>query len=160
MKAMLVAIDGSKGALKGVEYVGEQFGGMGDLRITLYQVSQGVPPEWWDDGHILNEQEREARKAVLDRWLANQKIMLEATFKEAIETLIRKGINPEQIETKAVHEVVADVADCILTEAKNGGYQTLVIGRCGHSSTTHYLLGSIASRIINRGAGLAICVVE
>ncbi len=160
MRKMLIAIDGSKGALKGVEYVGEQFGGMGDLQITLYQVSQGVPPEWWDDGHILNDLERETRRAVLDKWLANQKIMVEATFQKATETLIRNGINPEQIMIKSVQEPVANVADCILTEAKEGGYQTLVIGRCGHSSTAHFLLGSIASKIINRGAGLAICVVE
>ncbi len=159
MKKMLIAIDGSKGASRAVEYVGEQFGGMGDLRITLYQVSLGVPPEWWDDGHILNEMEKEARKAVLDKWFGNQKIMREATFRKATEALTSKGINPGQIETKLVQEPIANVADCILTEAKVGGYQTLVIGRCGHSSTAH-LLGSIASRILNRGSGLAICVVE
>ncbi len=160
MRKMLIAIDGSKGALRGVEYVGDQFGSVGDLRITLYQVSRGVPPQWWDDGHILNERETEARRAVLDKWLANQKIMVEATFQKAIETLIRNGVNPGQIEIKSVQEPVANVADCILTEARNGGYQTLVIGRCGHSSAAHFLLGSIASRIIHRGAGLAICVVE
>ncbi len=160
MKKMLIAIDGSKGALRAVEYVGEQFSGMGDVQITLYHVSQGVPPELWDDGHILNETEKGARKSVLDTWQANKKIMLEATFQKAIEALTTKGINPEQIETKSTQEPVADVPDCILTEARNGGYQTLVIGRCGHSSTAHFLLGSIASRIVNHGAGLAICVVE
>ncbi len=85
---------------------------------------------------------------------------LEVTFQKAIEVLTRKGINPEYIETKSVQEPVPSVADCILTEARDEGYQTLVKGRCGHSSTAHFVLGSIASRIINRGAGLIICVVK
>ena len=160
MKKMLIAIDGSKGALKGVEYVAEQFAGISDLRITLFHVTPGVPPEMWDDAHILNEGEKAARKTVLEKWEANQKITTKATFQAAIEIIVQKGINREQIETKSIREPMSDVADCIVTEARNGAYQTLVIGRCGHSSTVHFLMGSIASRIINRGAGMAICVVE
>jgi nucleotide-binding universal stress UspA family protein len=160
MKKMLLAIDGSKGALKGVKYVGEQFAGISDLRITLFHVPLGVPPELWDDGHILTEGEKAARKAVLDKWEANQKFTIEATFQAAIEILIQKGVNREQVETKTIRESMYDVAECILTEARDGGYLTLVIGRCGHSSTPHYLMGSITNSILNRGAGIAICVVE
>ncbi|HMK74581.1 MAG TPA: universal stress protein [Thermodesulfobacteriota bacterium] len=54
MRKILIVIDGSEGALKAVDYAGKQFTGMGDLQITLYHVSPGVPPELWDDGHILN----------------------------------------------------------------------------------------------------------
>ena len=160
MGKMLVAVDGSKGALKAVEYVGQQFEGMSDLRITLFHVLPGVAPELWDDGHILTEEEKAARNAVLDKWAANQKLKLDHIFQAAIEILIRNGINPKQIETKSVSGFAVRVADCILTEAKNGGYQTLVLGRCGYSPAVHYFLGSIASRIINHGAGITISVVE
>lgn len=157
---MLVAIDGSRGALKAVEYVGQQFAGMSDLQITLFHVLPGVAPELWDDGHILTEEERAARNVVLDKWVSNQKLKLAPIFQTAIEKLIRNGINPKQIETKSASESAAKVPDCILTEAKNGGYQTLVLGRCGHSPTAHYFMGSIASKIINHGAGITISVVE
>jgi nucleotide-binding universal stress UspA family protein len=160
MKKMLVAIDGSKGGLKAVEYVGQQFAGMSDMRMTLFHVLPGVAPELWDDGHVLTEEEKTARNVVLDKWLANQKLKLDPIFQTAIETLTRNGINPEQIETKSISGSAAKVTDCLLTEAKTGGYQTLVLGRCGHSPAAHFFMGSIANRIINHGAGIAICVVE
>ncbi len=67
------------------------------------------------------------------------------------ETLTQKGIKPNQIETKSVSESVKNITECILAEAKTGGYQTLIMGRCGASSTVHAFIGSIANKIINRG---------
>jgi hypothetical protein len=52
-----------------------------------------------------------------------------------------------------------NTAECILAEAKAGGYQTRVMGRCGVPPTVHALMGSIANKIINRGAGIAVCLV-
>jgi len=159
MRKILIAIDGSEGALKAVDYAGNQFAGMGDLQITLYHVSPGIPPELWDDGHILNEEEKAARRKVLDKWLANQQAKIESVFQPAIENLTQRGIKPKQIETKSVSESVKNTAECILTEAKAGGYHTLIIGRCGASATVHALMGSIANKIASRGAGIAVCLV-
>jgi nucleotide-binding universal stress UspA family protein len=160
MKKILVAIDGSEGSLRAVDYVGKQFTGLSDLQITLFHVSPGVPPELWDDGHILNEEEKVARKKVLDKWLSNQKFKLESIFQPAVQKLTKGGIEPQQIETKLVSESVKNTAECILAEAKSGGYQTLIMGRCDASPTTHTLLGSTVNKIIHRGAGVAICLVE
>jgi len=160
MKKILVAIDGSQGALRAVDYVGRQFAGTADLQITLFHVSPGIPPELWDDGHILSEEEKADRKRVLDKWLNNQKLQLKSIFQPAVEMLTKRGIEAKQIETKTASETVKNTPECILTEAKTGGYLTLVMGRCGLHRTAHALLGSIVSRIINRGAGTAVCVVE
>jgi len=160
MKKVLVAIDGSEGALRAVDYVGRQFAGTADLQITLFHVSPGIPPELWDDGHILSEEEKADRKRVLDKWLNNQKLQLKSIFQPAVEMLTKRGIEAKQIETKTASETVKNTPECILTEAKTGGYLTLVMGRCGLHRTAHALLGSIVSRIINRGAGTAVCVVE
>jgi hypothetical protein len=125
VRRILIAIDGSEGASKAVDYAGKQFAGISDLQITLYHVSPGVPPELWDDGHILNQEEKTARRKVLDKWLANQQAKIESVFQPA----------------------------------KAGGYQTLIMGRCGSSATVHALMGSIANKITNRGAGIAVCLV-
>ena len=159
MRKILIPIDGSEGASKAVDYAGKQFTGIGDLRITLYHVSLGVPPELWDDGHILNEEEKTARRKVLDKWLTNQQAKIESVFQPAIESLTQNGIKPKQIETKSVSESVRNTAECILAEAKAGGYQTLIMGRCGASTTAHALMGSIANKIISRAAGIAVCLV-
>ena len=159
MKKVLVAIDGSEGALKAVDYVGRQFAGTADMQITLFNVSPGVPPELWDDGHILSEEENADRKKVLDKWLHNQRLQLESVFQPAVETLTKRGIEAKQIETKSASETVKNTPECILAEAKTGGYLTLIMGRCGLHRTAHALLGSTVSKIINRGAEIATCVV-
>ena len=155
----MIAIDGSEDALRAVDYVGRQFSGINDLGITLFYVSPGVPPELWDDGHILTEAEKIARQEVLDQWLRNQKRELDAIFRPAIETLVARGMIPQQIETKTASESVRNTPDCIVAEAKTGNYLTLVVGRCGLHRTAHALLGSVVSKIINRATGIAACVV-
>lgn len=159
MKKVLIAVDDSDGSWKALDYVGQQFEGVTDLKITLFHVLVGLPPQLWDDGHLLTEEEKAARKIVIEKWLSNQKYILEPLFKRAIEKLTALGIRREQIETKSISESIDVIPQCILAEAKAGGYQTLVIGRCGRS-IRHFLLGSTASTIINAGAGIAICVVE
>jgi nucleotide-binding universal stress UspA family protein len=99
------------------------------------------------------------RKKILDKWLNNQKLQLESIFKPAVEMLTKRGIEAKQIETKSASETVKNTPECILTEAKTGGYLTLVMGRCGLHRTAHALLGSTVNRIINRGAEIATCVV-
>ena len=159
MKKVLIAMDESEGSLRAVEHVAKQFVGMSDLQITLFHVLLGVPPQFWDDGHLLTDEEREARKSVIEKWVINQKTRLDSIFQKAIETLTRRGIPRDQISTKFISESLDVIAQCILAEAKAGGYQTLVIGRCGRSRTMHFLLGSIATQVVNAGEGLAVCVV-
>jgi nucleotide-binding universal stress UspA family protein len=159
MKNVLLAVDDSPGSKRAVEFVGEMFAGLKDLRVTLFHVLSGVPPELWDDGHILSTEEKAARRELTDRWKAGQKQQLTALFQEAAESLNRKGLSLQQVQTKSLAES-GDPAECILTEARNGSYQTLVVGRCGHSPAAHMILGSIAGKIVNYGAGIAICVVE
>lgn len=159
MKKLLIAVDGSESSLRAVDYVGRQFAGIEDFRVTLFHVLPYVPTSFWDDGHVLTAGERQARQEVVDKWKRNQQLKLDPIFRSAKEVLIKKGIREAQIDTKSVSDS-ADVAETILEEVSDGGYQTLVIGRRGLSPAKRLLMGSVTSEIINRGAGTAICVVE
>ena len=159
MRKILVAITGSKRSSKTVEYCGRQFSGMGDLSLTLLHVLPSLPALLWDDGHILTTGEKQERQKVVDTWLENYKRAVEPMFRNAIETLTREGIKPEQIETKTISDST-DPATSILEEARDGGYLTLVIGRSASSRVGELLLGTVTNSIIHHGAGLAICVVE
>jgi nucleotide-binding universal stress UspA family protein len=159
MKRLLIAIDGSKHSLKAVDYVAEQFSGVPHLAITLFYVSPGVPPELWDDGHILTDEEKAERKAVLDKWLNNQRLKLEPVFQPAVEKLMKRDFLKEHIETKFASDSVENVPGCILSEARDGGYQTLVMGRCGAAAAAHSLLGSTVARVLEHSTGIAVCVV-
>ena len=159
MGKVLIAVDGSKCALKAVDYAAGQFSGPENLQITLLHVMPYLSTSLWDDGHILTTDEREARKHVIDTWMKNQRIKVDPIFKAATEILTTRGIKPEQIETKTISDS-NDVAESILEETREGGYQTLIVGRCGLSPAKRFLMGGVTNKIINQGAGKAICVVE
>lgn len=159
MKKMLLSIDGSECSLRAVEYTGKQFSGVGDLQITLLHVLPYPPAPLWDDGHIPTEEEKEEREKAIERWLAGQRVKTEPLFERAMAILTGAGISPTLLAKKVISDST-NVADSILEEARDGGYQTLVLGRRGLSPVKKVFMGSVTTKIINHGAGVAVCVVE
>jgi nucleotide-binding universal stress UspA family protein len=159
MKKMLIAIDESPNAAKAVEYVAQQFAGTGELEIELVYVLPNLPAIFWDEGHILSAEEKQDRKKVVDKWLADRKARMQPIFKKAIDALTGKGIDPRQITTKSLSDST-DVAESILEEAKDGGYQTIVVARRSLVSGKHSQMGSVTSKIVSLGSGVAVIVVE
>ncbi len=159
MKKMLIAIDDSKGAAKAVEYVGKQYSGVSDLTITLVHVLPNLPAIFWDEGHILSDQEKKDRQKVVDNWLEKQKQKIDPVLQAAADALTAKGIKTGQITTQFISDSI-DAAESILETARDGGYQTIIVGRRGITEGRHLMLGSVTSKLINLGAGVAICVVE
>jgi nucleotide-binding universal stress UspA family protein len=159
MKTMLIAIDDSRNAMKAVEYIATQCRGTEDLRIGLVYVLPNLPAIFWDEGHILSEGEKQERKRVVDKWLADRRTQMEPVFQKATEILKEAGISSRQIQTKSISDST-DVAESILEEARNGGYQTIVVGRRGISEGKRLLLGGVTNKIITNGSGFAITIVE
>lgn len=157
MKKMLIALDDSASAMRAVEYAGQQFGGNGDIEVGLVHVLPNLPAIFWDEGHILSEDEKKDRKKVVDKWIADRKAKMEPVFRRASEVLAKSGIKTARVRTRSISDST-DVALSILEEAKDAGYQTVIVGRCDRSSK--HLLGSVSGKIVNLGAGVAVTVVE
>lgn len=158
MRKILIAFDGSEGAMAAVDYVGRQFSGLTGVKVTLLYVLPQLPPPLWDDGHILSTDEKDDRKKVVRKWASNQKTRIEGLFVGACKSLVKQGIKAAQIE-RTIKLDFNNVADGILDAARSGNYTTLVIGRCSASRMKHLFTGSVTTKIVNHGAGLAICVV-
>ena len=161
MNKVLIAIDDSPNAMKAVEYVARQFAETKDVQIGIVHVLPNLPAIFWDEGHILSVEEKKERQNVVDKWLTSRKARIEPMFKNAVEKLTGKGISAHQIQTKSISDST-DVADSILEEAKDSGYQTIVLGR--HNGTQgkgkRFFMGTIANKIITQGSGMAITIVE
>lgn len=157
MKKMLIALDDSTSAMRAVQYAGEMLAGAGDLQIGLVHVLPNLPAIFWDEGHILSAEEKKERQKVVDKWIVDRKARMEPVFRKAVETLTKSGIPSRQIQSKSLSDST-DVALSILEEAKDSGYQTIILGRCDRSSK--HLLGSVSGKIVQLGAGLAVTVVE
>jgi nucleotide-binding universal stress UspA family protein len=159
MRKMLIAMDDSKSAMKAVEYVAQQYGGTRDLTVVLAHVLPNLPSIFWDEGHILSEDEKKERSKVVDKWVADRRAKMEPVFKKAVAVLSGKGIPEQQIQTKSISDST-DVAASLLEEARDGGCQTIVTGRRGIAEGKHLLMGSVTNKIVTQGSGMAITIVE
>ncbi len=158
MRNLLVAFDGSECSFAAVEYVARQFSGMADIKVILFYVLPNLPPYFWDDGHILNENERQERDRVVKKWLDQQAQKMNPLFGNARDMLARAGFSADQVEAKTKSDFT-DVPGSIIEEARTGPYLTLVLGRCGSRRKEGGITtGSVTSSILARGEGLSICV--
>ena len=159
MKKMMIAINDINCSKRAITYVEKQFAGAEDLEITVVHVLPDLLAMFWDDGHILNEEERQKRQKVIDTWLDKQKEKVEPIMQAAVDGFVGTGFRAEQIKTKLIKNST-DVADGILEEARNGGYLTVIMGRRGVSEGRHLFMGSVTTKVVHRGAGVAITIVE
>ena len=158
MRKVLIAIDDSPSALKAVEYVAQQFVGAPDLQIGLVYVLPNLPAVFWDEGHILSEEEKGTRHKIVDKWLAERRARMEPVFQSAISMLTGRGVPGGQIQIKSISDST-DVAESILEEAKDFGYRTIVLGRHENRSK-HFLMGTVTNKVITQGSGVAVTIVE
>ena len=157
MKKMLIAINDSPSAMKAVEYVAQQFGGADDVQIGVVYVLPNLPAIFWDEGHILSDEEKRDRKKVVDKWLADQRAKMEPFFKKTVKMLTATGIPSQKIQTKFVSDST-DTAASVLEVARDGSYRTVIVGRSHHSPK--HVLGTVAGRIASQGSGLVVTIVE
>lgn len=157
MKKILIAIDDSRSAMKAAEYVAQHFSGIRDLQVGLVHVLPNLPAIFWDEGHILSEDEKKERKKVVDKWLGDQKAKMEPVLKRAVDLLTADGVPCGKVQAKFLSDST-DVADSLVEEARDNGYQTIVLGRSHHSPK--HVLGTIASRVAGQGSGMVVTIVE
>ena len=159
MGKLLIGIHDKYCSMRAVEYVGKQYAGTKDLDITLVHVLPNLPAMFWDEGHILSDEEKRDRQKVVDTWVRRQKEAVEPMLKAAGNDLVRSGFSADRVGMKFISDSL-DVADSLLEEAREGGYHTIVIGRCGLREGKHLLVGSVTSKIIHKATGIAVTVVE
>ncbi len=159
MRKILIGVHDKFCSMRAVDYVEKQFSGVGDLDVTLVHVLPNLPAMFWDEGHILSEGEKTDRQKVVDTWVARQRDHMEPIMKSMAAGLVKAGVNASQIRTKFLLDST-DIADSLLEEAKDGGYQTILLGRCGLQEGKHLLVGSIPAKLIHKATGMAVCIVQ
>jgi nucleotide-binding universal stress UspA family protein len=155
---ILVALDSSEGAWRAVEYVAKVCGKTPEVQVTLLHVLSGLPPAFWDDGHILEQKERESRHRLVAGWQAEQEKHWQGLVKKAHALLTKAGISPDAVVNKFKPKYF-DVAEDILNEAETGGFDTIVMGRRGLGLAKSLLLGSVTNKVVQNAKGCAVTIV-
>ena len=158
MAKLLIALDSSKGAWGAVEYVAKAFGNTPGVQVTLFHVLSGLPPAFWDDGHILEEKERDSRKRLVAAWQQDQEKQWRDLVRKASQHLGAAGLTPKAVHHKFKPKYF-DVAEDILEEAQEGAYDTVVMGRRGLGLAKSLLLGSITRKVVDNANGCAVTIV-
>ncbi len=155
---LLLALDSSEGAWRAVEYVAQSFGKAQGVEVTLCHVLAGLPPVLWDDGHILQDKEREARERLKAEWKKEQEKNWDELVDRARQHLTAAGF-PKGTVTSEFKTKYFDVAEDLVNEAVTGGYRTIVMGRRGLGTAKSLLLGSVTNKVVQNSRGCAVIVV-
>ena len=155
---VLIALDSSPGAWGAVEYVGEAFGKTPGVQVTLLHVLSGLPPAFWDDGHILEEKEKASRQRLVGGWQQDQEKKWQGLVKKAHERLTKAGVAKDAVVNKFKPKYY-DVAEDILGEAAAGSFDTIAMGRRGLGLAKALLLGSVTQKVVQNAKGRAVAII-
>jgi nucleotide-binding universal stress UspA family protein len=155
---VLIALDSSEGAWRAVEYVAEGVGHTPGVQVTLLHVLSGLPPAFWDDGHILEEKEKESRQRLVAGWQKEQEKKWQGLVKKAHDRLTKAGMSKDAVVNKFKPKYY-DVAEDILSEAEAGSFDTIVMGRRGLGMAKALLLGSVTQKVVQNAKGRAVTIV-
>jgi nucleotide-binding universal stress UspA family protein len=156
---VLIALDSSPGAWGAVEYVAQTFGKTPGVQVTLLHVLSGLPPAFWDDGHILEDKEKESRQRLVAGWQQDQEKKWQGLVKKARELLTKAGVAKDAVTNKFKPKDY-DVAEDILDAAKTGNFDTIVMGRRGLGKAKTLLLGSVTQKVVQNAKGCAVLIVK
>jgi len=154
---VLIALDSSEGAWRAVEYVAESFGQTPGVQVTLLHVLSGLPPAFWDDGHILEDKEKESRQRLVAGWQKEQEKKWQGLVKKAHERLTSRGIHQDAVLNKFKPKYF-DVAEDIVREAETGRFDSIVMGRRGLGMAKALMLGSVTNKVVQNAKGCAVII--
>jgi nucleotide-binding universal stress UspA family protein len=156
---VIIALDSSEGAWRAVEYVAEVFGHTPGVQVTLLHVLSGLPPAFWDDGHILEDKEKESRQRLVAAWQKEQEKQWQGLVQKAHDRLTKAGV-PKDAVLNNFKPKYFDVAEDILNEAEDGNFDTIVMGRRGMGMAKALLLGSVTHKVVQNAKSCAVIIVE
>ena len=146
-KRMLLAVDASGNALKAVDYVGN-IAKASDVEITLFHAVRRFG--FLDDPTLRDHEIQgfwEEVKKDIPRMVGLYKARLE-----------KAGVKDSRISTQVNLQSSSRAKD-ILTEAREGVYGTIVMGRRGLSKVHEFLLGRVTNKVLHRAEGFAVWIV-
>jgi nucleotide-binding universal stress UspA family protein len=156
---ILAALDDSAYADRLVDHLAYCLAPLPDTWITLFHVMPAKPPEFWDDGHILDEAERAERDSTVAKWRSTYEEKMAEVFTRAKEAFTKAGMNEDHITTKMPTRM-RGIARDIIAEASRTEYNVLAFGRRGTSGISEFNLGSRAAKMLQGARECSLIVVN
>ena len=144
-KNYLIALDGSKDALKAVDFAGSLLAGS-DADFRLLHIIRG--------GEKTNE-----ILASSDDFVHHAEKNIVRAFDEAKARLVAKGFKPDGITTQMITGVRSRAA-AIVDEAKKLDVGTIIMGRRGLSRTQDFFMGRVTNKVVYLAREKSVWIVS
>ncbi len=154
---ILLALDGSEGSMKAVDYVGTLLGGS-DYEVSLVHViREAISYSWRREGEeFIPSKLKESADA---EWSEDVRMQMGPVFDEARIRLINADFDPNRVTTKFITGARSR-AGTIVEEAKEGGYGTIVVGRRGLSKVHEFFMGRVSNKVLHLAKDMAVWIVD
>lgn len=146
-KKVLIGLEDHPECLSLVRYAADWLGPIADLDYDLLHLMPSQPPTYWDDGHILNAAEQKQRDAELEKWRLGWVDRMQRLLDEGRNILISKGVPATRIKTR-ISTIVQGIAQDLLKNIDQNGYQVVVIGKKSFRQAKPFNLGSHANKVM------------
>lgn len=152
-KKLLLAVDGSEEALYAVRYV-SKLAPFHQMKIVLFNVFSGIPESYRD----LAKDPLFARSArEVEAWEMQKRKGIQEYMDKVQLILLRSGLSQDAV-TINIHNRKKGIARDIIQEAKDN-YSCVVVGRKGMSTYKEIVVGSVATKIIEKLAFLPVLMI-
>ena len=150
-REILVAMDGSPGAMKAVDFVANLFGGS-NKEVVLFHAMRHLSFPFMDTGDASPMKEIEEML-----WSEDQEVM-EQVFEDAKARLFKAGFQTAQVRTKIVKGVNSRAAS-LIGKVKTNVYGTLVVGRTGVSQVDEFNIGRVSNKVVHHAENMAVWII-
>lgn len=147
-RGILLAFDGSPGAMRAVDCVGT-FLGQSDFNVCLLHVIRGREAASGEHRGLFSPQ----------KFVDDAKIDIAARFEDARKKLVQAGFEQSRVSTKLIIGVPSRAA-AIVDEARKKNYGTIVMGRRGLSHVQSFFIGRVTNKVIYLGRDRSVWVVR
>ncbi|WP_045211167.1 universal stress protein [Desulfonatronovibrio magnus] len=152
---ILISVDESKNSLSAVQYVANIVR-PDKVKITLINILD-TPPDL--DSQPTIHPFFKSKLQELKGQSGIQQKLIEQVLGEYCNILCAAGIPKDSVQTR-IEKVRDGIAKDIISEAKEGQYDTLVIGRRGVTGMEKILLGSISSKIVKSIKNCSVWIID
>jgi nucleotide-binding universal stress UspA family protein len=153
-KKLLVAVDSSVYSTNTLHYLERLFANLDDISFHLISIITCNPSEtakeWFDELELLNMLSREAQ----NRYASARRYL-----NSAVERLGRNGISPEHVTTEVKISTTSPAAE-VLSVARKGYFDALIIGRRGVTKLEEFIMGSVSSTLLEKCHDVPIWIVD
>lgn len=156
---VLIAMEGAPESRELSNYAADLLGPCRQLSYTFMHIMPPVPPQFWDDGHILGTTEQKDRQNRIDKWKAEWTDSVGRYMSEGRDLLIGKGVQKQSVES-LILQTRQGIARDLLLEMDAHKFQLVVMGKKSFHERKPFLMGSHASKILQNAKGVILCLVD